>query len=76
MNLSIDIKKAAKEIEAENANFDYQAGPLEVANQVWFMLTVEDRFNFSQAVQKAGGKIKGIKGLRSSVKLLAKMIEQ
>ena len=74
MKLSIDVKQKAEQIKQENAEFDYQAGPLEVANQVWSMLSTCDRFNLSQAVQEEGGSIKGVAGLRSGVKLLSEII--
>ena len=76
MKLSIDVKKKAEQIKQENAEFDYQAAPLEVANQIWHMLSPCDRFNLSQVVQKEGGSIKGVAGLRSCVKLLSEIIEK
>jgi hypothetical protein len=71
----LNIKQAAEEIKKANAEFGYNAGPLEVANSVWYRLSVDDRFDIVEKVQSKGISIKGIDGLRACVKMLAEMIE-
>jgi len=69
------IKKLAEKIESENSKFDYKAGKLEIANEIWgSYLTVSQRFDVrNSAIQ---GDLSGsIKDIRKCVAYIAGFLD-
>ncbi|MDH2270139.1 hypothetical protein [Serratia marcescens] len=68
----IDIINAAEKIRAENATFGYEAGKLEIANDIWNgCLNPSERLEVMNATKLEG--LSTLEKLRACVKTLAEM---
>lgn len=75
MKLSINLKAESKKIVEFNESFGYTADRLEVAQNLWLMLTPDERYEIGLIVLKNNPDIKIAKRLTESLKIIANMVD-